>query len=79
MYKLDDSQVIVVYNRDIATNDVNRRIVKGPCLFMPESNEWLHEFQWHAQDTENFGHLISDGAKFQILTIKPDFFNYNVI
>lgn len=45
---------------------------------MPRSTEWLHQFKWHAQDTQQIGHLIQDGAKFEILTQKPDFFHYYV-
>jgi hypothetical protein len=76
--KLDDSQLIVVYNRNEKTKQVNRRIVKGPCVYMQSSNEWLHEFKWHSVDSENLGHLNFNGEKFNVLTIKPDFFHYYV-
>lgn len=26
---------------------VSRRVVSGPDIFVPEPNEWLHEFSWH--------------------------------
>ena len=26
---------------------VERRVVHGPAVFMPDSNEWLHTFSWH--------------------------------
>ena len=26
---------------------VNRRIVTGPAIFIPSSDEWVHEFSWH--------------------------------
>ena len=45
---------------------------------MPSSNEWLHEFKWHAPDTNNLGHLERNGEKFNVLTVKPDFFHYYV-
>lgn len=79
MFKLDDSQLLVVYSRDETTKQVQRRIVRGPCKFMPEPNEWLHEFKWHTQDKLNVGHLISnDQNLFRIITVKPDFFHYYV-
>jgi hypothetical protein len=76
--QLNESQVIVVYARDETTNTVQRRLIKGPCVFMPKANEWLQTFSWHAEDSQNPGRMIPNSAKFTVLTIKPDFFNYNV-
>ncbi|KAG8463694.1 hypothetical protein KFE25_003967 [Diacronema lutheri] len=33
---------------------VERRVVHGPAVFMPEANEWLHVFSWH-------GSMAKDG------------------
>jgi len=77
-YKLNSSQVIIVYNQDATNNQVTRKLVEGPCLFIPESNEWLHKFKWHSQDPKNIGHLTPNGNTFNILNIKPDFFHYYV-
>ena len=33
---------------------VERRVVHGPAVFIPDSNEWLHTFSWH-------GSLKADG------------------
>jgi hypothetical protein len=79
-FKLDESQLIIVYNRDPATNQVNRRIVRGPCVYVPLASEWLHEFVWHAEDKNHAGHVafVPNGVKFNILKTKPDFLNYNV-
>ena len=33
---------------------VERRVVHGPAVFIPDSNEWLHSFSWH-------GSLKADG------------------
>lgn len=86
--KLDDSQLVVVYRRDPVTRDVSRRLVKGPRVYMIESNEWLHVFNWHKQDKENIGHMVharstqdvaaSIHALITPLTLKPDFFHYHV-
>lgn len=87
--KLDESQLVVVYRRDPATRQVSRRLVKGPCVYMIESNEWLHVFNWHKPDKENVGHMVhtrstqdvaaSIHALITPLTLKPDFFHYHVI
>ena len=77
-HRLNESQMLIVYNRSSKTNEVIRRVISGPCFFVPEPNEWLHQFVWHAQDSENIGHLIQHANRFQILTNKPDFFHYNV-
>lgn len=77
-YKLDDSQILIVYDRDQKTNEVTRRLVKGPCIFMPKSSEWTHLFSWHAEDPNQQGHLNPDLNKFEILNIKSDFFHYHV-
>jgi hypothetical protein len=74
---LNESQVIIVYKR-VKPDEVVRRIVRGPCIFMPHSNEWIHQFSWHKQDSDKIGHLIRDAHHFQILTIKSDFFHYYV-
>lgn len=78
-YQLDESQLIVVYSREPEDNKVTRRTVKGPLSYMPQSNEWLHQFSWHgpAQDSQE-GHLVPNVNKFEILKTKPDFFNYNI-
>lgn len=90
--RLDDSQLVVVYKRDVESSNspqqVSRRLVKGPCVYMIESNEWLHVFNWHKQDKENVGHMVhsrnnqdvaaSLNALITPLTLKPEFFYYYV-
>lgn len=78
LYQLNSFEIIIVYNRDSETKSVNRRLIEGPCMFMPDSNEWIHEFNWHFQDPKNIGHLIKNNMKFEKLTKKPDFFHYYV-
>lgn len=75
---MNTSQLIVVYNQNIETNEVVRRVIEGPCLFIPNASEWIHQFNWHSSDPINVGHLIKDGHNFKILTNKPDFFHYYV-
>ncbi len=42
---IDGNEALVVYRQDAQT--VARRVVKGPELFVPQANEWLHQFSWH--------------------------------
>ena len=78
MLKLNSSELIVIYNRDAGSKEVNRRICEGPCLIMPKSTEWLHAFIWHDQDPNDQGHVVPNARTFQVLTNKPDFFHYFV-
>jgi hypothetical protein len=49
---LEASEALVVYTEDkgLSNSDqkgVSRRLVKGPEIFIPMANEWLHRFSWH--------------------------------
>lgn len=48
---LEANQVLVVYSENLsddgASRCVTRRIVRGPEIFIPQANEWLHRFSWH--------------------------------
>lgn len=37
---LDANEVLVVYSRDRATDQVTRKIQYGPMLFIPDADEW---------------------------------------
>ena len=41
--KIDANHLIVVY-RQLPDNSVERRIVQGPTLFVPEAGEWWVQF-----------------------------------
>jgi hypothetical protein len=60
---LEACQALVVYSEDNnLTPDlkaVSRRLVKGPEIFIPMANEWLHRFSWH-------GTVISGKSKGSI-------------
>ena len=54
---------------------VERRLVRGPTLFIPEANEWLHEFSWHGPIGETGGekaHHRPNITKFAKLRTLPD-------
>jgi hypothetical protein len=67
---LDSHEAIVVYRRD--NGQVSRRVVRGPALFMPTENEWLHAFRWHGADPKHPHHKIPRGLQFTKLRVIPD-------
>lgn len=75
--KLDANHMIVVYKR-LKDSTVQRRILQGPTVFVPEAEEWLHEFKWHGTDPENKARMIPGKDKFQQLAVIPEQFYYNV-
>src|SRR5262249_19114322 len=61
----------VVYSRQGET--VNRRIVYGPAVFVPQPGEWLHTFTWHASHGGHSGvQKVPKGLVFQKLWMMPD-------
>ncbi|KAH3768884.1 uncharacterized protein LOC127844917 [Dreissena polymorpha] len=75
--KLDANHMIVVYKR-LKDSSVQRRIIQGPCVFVPEAEEWLHDFKWHGSDPDNKARMIPGQDKFQQLAAIPEQFYYNV-
>ncbi|XP_060083490.1 uncharacterized protein LOC132562749 [Ylistrum balloti] len=75
--KIDANHLIVVYKR-LKDNDVQRRIIQGPTVFVPEAEEWLHQFTWHGCDATDKTRMIPGHNKFTQLAIIPDQFYYNV-
>jgi hypothetical protein len=59
---------------------VERRVVHGPAIFMPESNEWLHTFSWHGSVKDGKGSKtgyagdvkVPHALTFQIIRSMPD-------
>lgn len=68
--QLDSHQAIVVYNRK--GDEVERRVERGPVLFVPAENEWLHEFRWHGANPKNPDHKIPRALRFKKLRVIPD-------
>lgn len=75
--KIDANHLIVVYKR-LKDNDVQRRIIQGPTVFVPEAEEWLHQFSWHGADISDKTRMIPGYNKFSQLAVIPDQFYYNV-
>ncbi|XP_048752374.2 uncharacterized protein LOC125663964 [Ostrea edulis] len=75
--KIDANHLIVVYKR-LKESDVQRRIVQGPTVFVPEAEEWIHTFTWHGADPNDKTRMIPGHNTFQKLAVIPDQFYYNV-
>lgn len=73
----DANHVFVVYKK-LKDNSVERRIVCGPTIFMPQAEEWLHEFKWHGPDPNEIGRMIPQKDVFTKMLIVPSRFYYNV-
>jgi hypothetical protein len=67
---LDSHEAIVVYRR--INGEVTRRVERGPALFVPQEDEWLHEFRWHGADPKDPQHKIPRGLRFTKLRVIPD-------
>ena len=67
---LDSHEAIVVYCR--TNGEVLRRVERGPALFVPQEDEWLHEFRWHGADSKNPRHKIPRALRFKKLRVIPD-------
>jgi len=60
---------------------VERRVVHGPAVFIPDSNEWLHTFSWHGSvkadgkgsKTGYAGDVkVPHALNFQVIRCMPD-------
>jgi len=71
-------------NKTSVSNDgrsVNRRIIRGPTIFIPAANEWVHEFSWHGPSNPNSIEdriLVKDKLKLTKIRTLPDQLYYNV-
>lgn len=84
---VEPAQFAVVERGESGAVRVERRVVHGPAVFMPESNEWLHTFSWHgsigkdgkgsktgyAGDTK-----VPHALSFQVLRCMSDQIYYSV-
>ncbi len=67
-------EAVVVYSRpEEGTEEISRRIVNGPALFVPEPGEWLHTFSWHGSTGGSQGiEKTANSLVFQKLWLMPD-------
>lgn len=74
---IDAHEALVVYQRQ-TDETVTRRVLHGPAQYVPQANEWLHEFQWHGADPRNPLRKIPRALKFSKLRIIPDQMYFDV-
>lgn len=67
---------VVVYRR--AGEQVSRRVVHGPALFVPTEDEWLHEFRWHGADPGEPTRKMPNALRFTKLWVIPDRMHFGV-
>ena len=67
---LSANEALVVYRQQ--EGRVERRVVRGPELFVPEAQEWLHEFRWHGADPKDPRRKVPRGLVFHKLRVIPD-------
>jgi hypothetical protein len=73
---LDANEALVVYSQ--SEGRVQRRVIRGPELFVPDAQEWLHEFRWHGADPKDGRRKIPAGLNFKKLRVIPDQLYFDV-
>ena len=73
---IDANDALVVYRQD--KEKVARRVVRGPEVFVPAANEWLHQFSWHGADPDDPTQKIPSALRFQKLRVIPDQMYFDV-
>ena len=58
--------------------NIERRTLKGPTLFIPTANEWVHSFSWHGAKPDDKTCFAPNQHRFTKLTTLADQFYYNV-
>ncbi len=74
--KIDANEALVVYRQQEA--HVVRRILRGPALFVPTPQEWVHEFCWHGSDPKHGNRKIPSALRFTKLRVIPDQMYFDV-
>ncbi len=75
---VDANEALVVYRRGVA-GEVSRHVLRGPAQYMPEPNEWLHEFVWHGADEKNPRRKLPYALRFNKLRVIPDQTYFDVV
>jgi hypothetical protein len=74
--QLNANEAIVVYRPEGGV--VHRRVERGPALFVPAAEEWLHHFSWHGADPANPRLKKPRALQFEKLRVIPDQLYYDV-
>ncbi len=74
---VDAHQALLVYQRN-PDESVGRSILHGPAQYVPQENQWLHEFSWHGADPERPRYKIPRALQFTKLRVIPDQMYFDV-
>ncbi|WP_221032752.1 hypothetical protein [Actomonas aquatica] len=74
--KLNANEAIVIYREQ--DGRVTRRVARGPALFVPAPDEWLHRFSWHGADPRQPRRKVARALQFEKLRVMPDQLYYDV-
>lgn len=74
---IDAHEALVVYRRQ-KNQVVDRRVLKGPAQYVPEADEWLHEFRWHGADPRDPTRKVPRALRFTKLRVIPDQMYFDV-
>ena len=74
---VDAHQALVIYRRH-DDDQVSRRTLRGPAQYVPEANEWLHDFQWHGADPTHPNRKVPRSLRFTKLRVIPDQMYFDV-
>ncbi|MEN6373127.1 MAG: hypothetical protein ABFD64_14070 [Armatimonadota bacterium] len=75
-FAIDANEAVVVYRQD--DDHVDRRVVRGPDMYVPAANEWLHNFCWHGSDPKDPNKKVYGALRFAKLRIIPDQMYFDV-
>ncbi len=73
---IDSHEAVVIYRQ--GTENVQRRVLKGPAVYVPSENEWLHRFSWHGADPNNQRRKKPSVLNFSKLRVIPDQMYFDV-
>ncbi|MEO1480892.1 MAG: hypothetical protein AAFU77_02220 [Myxococcota bacterium] len=70
---IDTNEAVVAYTK-ADDGKLERRVLHGPTMFVPQPGEWLHTFSWHgSQQAQDGGYRkVPHGLVFQKLWLLPD-------
>ncbi len=76
---LNANEAVIVYKKN-EKNEIryDRRIVRGPTVYMIQPDEWLHQFTWHGPSKTNKTTYEPGIYKFEVLNFAPNQLYYNV-
>ncbi|CAN5473496.1 hypothetical protein BH09VER1_BH09VER1_26660 [soil metagenome] len=74
--RIDANEALVVYRQE--GTKVHRRVLRGPAIFVPTPQEWIHEFSWHGTDPKMAHRKVPSALKFTKLRVIPDQMYFDV-